>query len=119
MRAGRAAISWMAGVPLCVGLLFFGHSSVVLAAAAADKSATEEYISEVVITGSLIPQNQVRLEAPTPITVITPADIESRGFSNLTEALQRSSFATGSVQGPQYNGSFTPGAQTISVFGLS
>jgi iron complex outermembrane recepter protein len=120
MRAGRAAMSWMAGAPLCVGLMFLGHINVALAAAAAaDKPATEEDISEVVITGSLIPQNQVRLEAPTPIAVITPADIESRGFSNLTEALQRSSFATGSVQGPQYNGSFTPGAQTISVFGLS
>jgi outer membrane receptor protein involved in Fe transport len=101
-------------------LLFQGTllQSVHGAAAAADKVSGNEDISEVVVTGSLIPQN-TRLEAPTPITVITTADIEARGFSNLTEALQRSSFATGSVQGPQFSGGFTPGVQTLSVFGLS
>jgi len=111
MGYGRSAI-----LPILGALLFQGALSH--AAAAADKPAGEEDISEVVITGSLIPQN-TRLEAPTPITVITAEDIEARGFSNLTEALQRSSFSTGSVQGPQFSGGFTPGVQTLSVFGLS
>ena len=111
MKSGHSHI-WR----VAAALLMTGQAHVV---AAADKPTADADMAEVVVTGSLIPQDHVHLGAPTPITVITPADIESRGFSNLTEALQRSSFATGSVQGPQYNGGFTPGAQTISVFGLN
>ena len=36
----------------------------------------------------------------------------------MAEALQQSSFATGSVQGSQTSASFTQGAQTLSLFGL-
>ncbi len=111
MKLGRSHM-WC----VAAAILMSGMAGIV---AAADKPVSDADIAEVVVTGSLIPQDQVHLGAPTPVTVITPADIESRGFSNLTEALQRSSFATGSVQGPQYNGGFTPGAQTISVFGLN
>jgi outer membrane receptor protein involved in Fe transport len=109
----------MALAPMACALLLSLTLSKVTSAANADsaKSGTDEDVAEVVVTGSLIPQ--VRLEAPTPITVISGADIEARGFANLSEALQRSSFATGSVQGPQFNGGFTPGAQTLAVFGLS
>jgi iron complex outermembrane receptor protein len=99
---------------LSVSLSMTAHAAD--AAATADKS--DEDLAEVVITGSLIPQ-QNRLEVPTPVTVISAADIQVRGFANIAEALQRSSFATGSVQGPQFNGGFTPGAQTLSFFGLS
>ena len=73
-------------------------------------------LEPVVVTGSLIPQSQGELAQP--LTVITSEDMQSRGFSTVAEALQQSSFATGSVGGPQSTNGFTPGAQTLSMFGL-
>lgn len=81
-------------------------------------TATEptEPLETIIVTGSLIPQLQT--ETITPVTVITAEDIKARGFSSVADALQQSSFATGSVQGDQFTNGFTPGAQTLSMFGL-
>jgi iron complex outermembrane recepter protein len=94
-----------------------GPPSVLAGAAANDKDKKEDALDEVVVTGSLIPQ--ARAETSTPVTVITAEDIQAKGFETVAEALQHSSFATGSNQGPQTSGSFTQGAQTLSLFGLS
>jgi iron complex outermembrane receptor protein len=96
-----------------------GPPSVLAVAATTDtdKDKKDEGLDEVVVTGSLIPQ--VRAETSTPITVITAEDIKDRGFETVAEALQHSSFATGSVQGAQFTNGFTPGVQTLSLFGLS
>lgn len=83
---------------------------------AKDKKAKEDDLTEVVVTGSLIPQT--RVETSTPVTIITSEEIEARGYVNVVDALQRASFSTGAVQGPQFCG-FTCGAQTTSFFGLS
>ena len=74
-------------------------------------------LEEVVVTGSLIPQ--ARAEISTPVTTITIDDIQAKGFANVAEALQHTSFATGAVQGAQSTNGFTPGASTLSLFGLS
>jgi len=74
-------------------------------------------LDKVTVTGSLIPQTQV--ETFVPVTIITAEDIQSRGFSNVAEVLQKSSFATGGVQNNQSSASFTQGAETLSLFGLS
>ncbi len=74
-------------------------------------------LDKVTVTGSLIPQTAV--ETFVPVTIITAEDIQSRGFSNVAEVLQKSSFATGGVQNNQSSASFTQGAETLSLFGLS
>jgi iron complex outermembrane receptor protein len=89
----------------------------VAAATASDKDKKDDALEEVVVTGSLIPQQ--RAETSTPVTVITAEDIQEKGFETVAEALQHSSFATGAVQGPQFVVGFTPGVQTLSLFGLS
>jgi outer membrane receptor protein involved in Fe transport len=123
--------SLRAAIPVTVALLTLANASqaaptvaavgppsvLAVAATATDKDKKEDALDEVVVTGSLIPQ--VRAETSTPITVITAEDIQAKGFETVAEALQHSSFATGSIQGPQTSGSFTQGAQTISLFGLS
>ena len=73
-------------------------------------------VDKVTVTGSLIPQSEV--ETFVPVTVITAEDIQTRGFNNMSEVLQKSSFATGAVQGSQTSASFTQGAETVSLFGL-
>jgi len=123
--------SLRAAIPVGVALLTLAGASQaaspaigppsVLAVAAADadkdKDNKDDSLDEVVVTGSLIPQ--VRAETSTPVTVITADDIKDRGFESVAEALQHSSFATGSVQGAQFTAGFTPGVQTLSFFGLS
>jgi iron complex outermembrane recepter protein len=73
-------------------------------------------LDTITVTGSLIPQTEV--ETATPTMTITAEDLKVRGFTSVAEALQQSSFATGSVQGSQSSASFTQGAQTLSLFGL-
>ncbi|MEI7036803.1 TonB-dependent receptor domain-containing protein [Fulvimonas yonginensis] len=81
----------------------------------ADK-ANAKRLQTVTVTGSLIPQTEI--ETATPVITITAQDLKVRGFTTVAEALQQSSFATGSVQGAQSSASFTQGAQTLSMFGL-
>ena len=74
-------------------------------------------LDKIVVTGSLIPTSQI--ETATPVTTITAEDIKVRGFTSVSDALQKSSFATGGVQGSKSSASFTQGAETLSLFGLS
>ncbi|MBS0373894.1 MAG: TonB-dependent receptor [Proteobacteria bacterium] len=84
---------------------------------AAPKKDAPDTLEEVVVTGSLIPQ--LKTDVSTPVVTVTNEDMALQGFSSVADALQRSVVATGAVQGPQFVNGFTPGAQTISMFGLS
>lgn len=75
-----------------------------------------QQLERVVVTGSLIPQSQI--ETSTPVVVITAEDIQARGFADVHDVLQKSSFATGRVQNNASSASFTQGAETLSLFGL-
>lgn len=68
------------------------------------------------VTGSLIPQAEI--EGPSPVTTITAKDIQMQGFGDVFSALRALPQANGSVQDPQFTGGYTPGAETISLFGL-
>jgi iron complex outermembrane receptor protein len=110
--------SGIAIATLTLGLLPWSLASAADVPAADENSGTktEQSLQEVVVTGSLIPQKDVSIT--TPVTVITADDIETKGFADVAEALQRASFATGSVQNGQFSGGFTQGAKVVSFFGL-
>ena len=107
-----------------LGAMFLTISVPGLAVPAADdtpstdSSATkaDKTLPEVVVTGSLIPTT--KKEETTPVFTITNEDITQRGFADIAEALQRNSYATGSIQNGQYVGGFTEGAKVVSLFGL-
>src|SRR4249919_970196 len=82
---------------------------------AADAKATN--LDKIVVTGSLIPQTSV--ETFKPVTIISAEDLQTRGFTDVQDALHSSSFSTGGVQGNQSSASFTQGAETNSLFGLN
>lgn len=90
------------------------------AATAQDQGAKKEAkeLQKITVTGSLIPQAQI--ETASPVITITSKDLEAQGFRNVYDALRTQTVATGSVQDSQSAtfGSFTPGASTISLFGL-
>lgn len=73
-------------------------------------------LQAVVVSGSLIPQTEI--ETATPVVTITADQLKARGFTTVAQALQQSSNAVGTVEGAQYSGGFTQGAQTLSLFGL-
>ncbi len=81
------------------------------------KKAVVPTLATVSVTGTLI--GNASVQTATPVLTLTAAQIQARGFSSVSEALRNMVFATGSVQGPQTAGSFTQGAQPISLFGLS
>ena len=106
-----------------LGILFLTMSAWCAAAvdeqpASTDNTTTknEKNMAEVVISGSLIPTTSKELA--TPVTVINTADLTEKGFADIAEALQRTSYATGSIQNGQFNGGFTVGAKVLSLFGL-
>jgi outer membrane receptor protein involved in Fe transport len=85
-------------------------------AVSAEVSA-DQPIEEIVITGSLIPH--VREVTAVPTTVISSDDLLNKGYVSVADALQQQVYSTGSVQGAQFSGGFTPGVETLSLFGLS
>jgi len=94
-------------------------AAITLPAAASGLAQDQQQPKEldrVTVTGSLIPQTEI--ETATPVMVISAEDIKARGFSSVADVLQKSSFATGGVQGAQTSASFTQGANTVSLFGL-
>ncbi len=85
-----------------------------VAKAAADSSTPT--IEEVVVTGSLIRQKST--DAVSPKITVTSAEIEDQGFANVYDALRNLPIANGFVEDAQSTGTFTPGANAISLFGL-
>lgn len=73
-------------------------------------------LETVTVTGSLIPQTEV--ETFTPTSTITSQELKARGFATVADALQQMTFSTGSIQNSQTTNTFTPGAKTLSLFGL-
>lgn len=92
-------------------------STQPVATATDEKTAKAKKLEVVQVTGSLIPRAQI--EGPSPITTITAKDIDRQGFADTFEALRSLPIANGSVQDPQFTGGYTPGAKTVSLFGLS
>lgn len=80
-----------------------------------EKKNTKQ-LDQIVVTGSLIPRAQI--ETSTPTVQITAEDIKAQGFQSVYEALKSSPFSTGGVQGAQDGGTFTQGAETLSLFGM-
>ncbi|MDE1923602.1 MAG: TonB-dependent receptor, partial [Gammaproteobacteria bacterium] len=128
LRALRDSRLRSAGVAGLAAILLLGLPGSITLAADAGSTATgpskdhgkdlsQEELQPILVTGSLIPQ--VVEQTATPVTVISAMDIQTKGFATVADALQHSSFATGAVQGPQFSNGFTPGAQTLSLFGLS
>lgn len=73
-------------------------------------------IEKVQVTGSRI--KRIDLEGPTPLEVITSADIEAAGFNNLTDVLQSLTANSGSLVTDVDNGSTNRSASTINLRGI-
>jgi len=105
--------------PLAAGaiaLLCSVASPATLAQTGVAAPAATPAATEVVITGSRIPR--ASLEGPSPVTIITAADLTKQGFTNVFDALSNQSQNSGFTQGADYGNTFTPSANAISLRGL-
>jgi outer membrane receptor for ferrienterochelin and colicin len=101
----------------CVALALGSGLRTPEANAAETTSDADTALETIVITGSLLPHRGG--DQTSPVLTITSQDMQSKGFRIIAEALQHTSFATGAVAGPGQVGSYAPGAQVVSLFGLS
>ncbi|KIA81231.1 TonB-dependent receptor [Chromobacterium piscinae] len=98
------------------------HFTVIAAAllsytglAHADDSQPDA-LDKITVTGSRIARSAK--EGPTSVTVITGADIEKQGYTNVYDALNNLTQNTGFTQGADFGNTFTPAANAISLRGL-
>ncbi|BBN81495.1 membrane protein [Pseudoalteromonas sp. A25] len=108
----RSKLSRSIKAVLIGGIAFSGHHAV----ANTSEQAADKQIERIVTTGSRISRADV--EGPSPIVVLSAQDIDAKGFSNVYEALQSLSSATGSTQGQGITNSFTPNAETVNLRGM-
>ncbi|WP_207914916.1 TonB-dependent receptor plug domain-containing protein [Luteimonas arsenica] len=114
LKPNSLSVALVAALTMSVSGLAMAQEATEDESTTTSSSATT--LDRVTVTGSLIPQTEI--ETFTPVTVITAEDIQARGFTSVSDVLQKSSFATGGVQGAQSSASFTQGAETVSLFGL-
>ena len=78
----------------------------------------EDDVERIEVTGSRI--KQIDFEGPSPVTVISAAELQAKGFATAFDALKDLTSNTGTTQGAESaaTGGFTPNAQTVSLRGL-
>ena len=76
---------------------------------------TEE-LDRIEVIGSRIKRSEI--EGPSPVTIISSAQLEREGFNTVYDALNTLSQATGSTQNELFQSGFTPNAQVINLRGL-
>lgn len=84
--------------------------------APASQNSEATTLDKVVVTGSRIKRAEV--EGPSPVIVITAAEIEKQGFSTVYDTLNTLTQFTGSVQNELNQNGFTPNASFLNLRGL-
>ncbi|WP_374601500.1 TonB-dependent receptor plug domain-containing protein [Arenimonas sp.] len=81
-----------------------------------EDSADTTQLDTVEVVGSRI--KRAEIEGPSPVTVITAAQIEAEGFNTVYDALNTLTQTTGSIQNELTQSGFTPNAQVLNLRGL-
>jgi iron complex outermembrane recepter protein len=87
------------------------------AAAAASDATGDEGLAEVVVTGSYIPRTDS--ETPSPVTIISAADIEHSGLTSVADVVRTLSADNSGSLPTAFNGAFAAGASGIALRGLT
>ena len=93
----------------------FGSAAFVTMPAMAQAPA--ESVQRVVVTGSLISRGDT--ETPTPVQVLTAADIQKSGKTSVAELLSELASNGAGTLGTGFSGAFANGASGVSLRGLT
>lgn len=80
------------------------------------KKSGAKQLQAVTVTGSRIPRSE--LEGPSPVTVISSTEIDTRGYRNAFDALSQLSQNTGQTQGQDFGSTFTPAGDFLNLRNL-
>ena len=95
--------------------LALGTAAVAPLTAQAEEQQVEQ-LQKMKVTGSRI--STTDMEGPSPVTVISSKDIESKGFNSAQDVLNSLTQNTGGVMAQTDSFSFTPAAQSVNLRGL-
>lgn len=73
--------------------------------------------NEIVVTGSLFRRTDT--ETPSPVTVLSSENMENRGFTTVTDAIQSLTAGNGGGIPQGFGGAFAAGSTAVSLRGLS
>jgi iron complex outermembrane receptor protein len=96
--------------------LALGTAAAVAPLAAQAEEQQVEQLQKMKVTGSRI--STTDMEGPSPVTVISSKDIESKGFNSAQDVLNSLTQNTGGVMAQTDSFSFTPAAQSVNLRGL-
>ena len=101
------------------GLLLgaFAATAGLITQPAAAQQASGTGLETVVVTGTLIGRND--LQTPSPIQVISAADIQSSGLTSLSDVVRSISADNAGSLSDAFNGAFATGAAAVSLRGLT
>ncbi len=94
-----------------------GSAAVQTQAAPADAQANADSGQDIVVTGTIF--RRTNTETPSPVSVITAANIEARGLNNTADVIQSISAGNGGSVPQGFGNAFASGAQGVSLRGLS
>jgi iron complex outermembrane receptor protein len=98
--------------------LAFGSAALfAMSPAMAQTPAAEPAVQKVVVTGSMI--SRADRETPTPVQVLTAADIQKSGKTSIAELLTDLAANGAGTLGTGFSGAFANGASGISLRGLT
>ena len=114
VRARRGALAPALAVAIAMTIAASAHAQEQASPPPGDDNAVE--LDGVVVTGSRIKRSQV--EGPSPVTIITDADLQKQGFITVHDALNTLTQSTGFVQNELITNGFTPNANVINLRSL-
>lgn len=119
---GRASSRFAIRTALRVACLAGSGAAAIFAsaagyAAAASDDTGELALQEVVVTGSYIPRTDS--ETPSPVSIITAADIEHSGLTSVADVVRTLSADNSGTLPTAFNGAFAAGASGIALRGLT
>src|SRR6266540_3045804 len=109
---------YLTGMSLIAAAGFFTLSSAYAQTAAATTPASDEKVTleKFEVTGSRISRTDA--ETPSPVVRFKASDIQTQGFTSLSDFVQRLPFNSGNQASIIQTASFTRGAATINPRGL-
>jgi iron complex outermembrane receptor protein len=95
----------------------FASPALYAAAASDDTTDQGEALQEVIVTGSLIKRTDA--ETPSPVQVISEAQIQESGYTNVSDVLRNLSASGQGSLSQSFGQAFAAGAQGIALRGLT
>ena len=112
-----SAVTTDQGAPVQTDATQPGAAAVAIQNSAQTGIDTDTGSADIVVTGTLFRRTDT--ETPSPVSVLTAATLEARGFTTVSEAVNSIAAGNGGGVPQNFTGAFASGATAISLRGLT